>query len=571
MCALHRKNFVSGLTSRDVSQCQQLLLFARKDPQFEANVSRLEKPALEATLSLLVLKFRQKESGGTGLDTTDRVISMDKVFELVEQNHLILQKDHECLKLLLNILALAAMLEEESAAKFESFVDKVQSIFFELPVFYEILRTLLLVAQERTQLQDGFRQLRACVLVKNLHSNSHYIRMKSLECLQLLLNFNPEVVNLWHEVIEDDWYIAQEHRIFMLCHLVETVVQKQDEDSIQRIVKSTKTWELIRSSCESEDQLSRKQALSIIKSVVASSRFIKNPVTIDLFKWNQSDAKKLTEEWHCFVTIVEALNELQTHLVMPSLPLIEKLSQIGEDWKSLILTLILKHENLAVCSWGVDYMLESNRLLVVRRSELDNLMLQALNKTMVGRFQEFEKTKRLLVRYYRGTIDEKSLNTLISGKWKPVLLLCILEVLDHLLDADAAFHDLVSNCELRLLLDQCLEVKNLNLRFLASLQLSHIVLKLSISRTIPLNSAMTYLLPPLERVIQHKFTQFEEWNQVQSLIDDDCFEDLLSWVSSTEDNTLIRYVLVPYLQNERTSTELRLKQIVKQDLLLAIR
>lgn len=566
-----RTDFIRSLVSRDVSIYEQFLLFARNDPQFMGNVSRLQRPALEATVYVLILKLKQ----GVGTDQ-NRIIGLSEVLGLIEQNHLYLQKDEECLGLLLHILGLALTLDEEDAAngcrKIELFIDKLQKEFFELPVFYEVLRTLLIVALEREQLQAVFQNLKVCDLVKNLHSESHQIRMKSLACLQLLMNFRREVVDEWHRAIQQgDRKLTREHSSFMLCHLVETVVQMKDTESILIIVQSTGTWKLIKSNCESEDQLIRKEALSVIKNLLGYLKeSFTGHVTNNLFEWEPPKAIKLTEAWQCFITIVETLNESQTHLVMPALPLLDKLNVIADDWSNSILKLILRHENLSVFSWGIDYLLEKSKY-DGRRQELELILLMALNRTTI--FQDFTRVKRQLVDYYS---NEDACSFLLKHikdvSWGSVPFTCLLEVIDHLLETTNAVHCLEES--LNSLVEQCQEVKNLNLRCLASLQLSELLMKITVRKEISTKISLDRIifhLNVLSKITNRSMAELQDWSQMQSLVDGSSFELMLSKVTPSDEN-ILRDVFVPFIKDERiTSTERWLHQIFERDLLLTIR
>ncbi|XP_065089966.1 probable methyltransferase TARBP1 [Ochlerotatus camptorhynchus] len=569
----YRTSFIRDLALRDVNIFEQLLLLARNEPQFTGNVSRLQKPALEATVCMLVLKL-QKNSNVAGLEV-NWVVGLENVLGLIEQNHLYLQKDEECLGLLLNVLGLTVMLEEDIAScarKVEMFVEKFQTEYHELPLFYEVLRTLLIVSLEKDQLQKAFLQMDVSELVRNLYSDSHQIRMKSLACLQLLIYFRSDVIDDWHRAIQEgERKISEEHRSFMLCHLVETVVQRKDmKGSFLKIVESIETWKLIQSNCESDDQLVRKEGLSVIKNILAYLKeAIKESIANDLFEWTAKDVKKLTEAWQCFVTILETLNESQTHLIMPALPLIEKLSSLSAAWKNSIFKLILRHENLAVSGWGIDYLLEKSKF-DGNRQQLEVIFLAALNRTAV--FQNFDRIKRLLVDYYSEEGGASFLmNHLKDIGWGSVPFTCMLEAVDQLLDSTThvpCLQESVNN-----LTEQCLTIKNINLRCLASLQLSQMLLKLALREDLSAQISLdrTVLqMNALSKVTQRSFAELEDWNRVQQLIDGSCFERMLTRVKPSDDN-IIKDVFVPYMQNDRTSTERRLKQTFDRDLLLAVR
>ncbi|XP_058834020.1 uncharacterized protein LOC131691534 [Topomyia yanbarensis] len=566
----YKTSLIRDIATQNVATYQQLLLFTRSESLFIGNVERLRKPALEATVYMLIMKL-QKTDGNLLPELP--WISLDKLLTLVEINHLYLQKEEECFGLILNMLALVVMLDgnkSDCVLKIAKFVEKLQTDCSELPIFYDVLRTLLIVALEKETLQPSFNELNVSSLIRNLYSESHQIRIKSLACLQLLIDFQPEVIQQWHSITcKNEKSVSLEYRSFMLCHLIETVVQRRDQSgSIPGIIEDPGIWYLIHANCQCENQLIRKEALSVLKNLLVFLSEFRGVIKNELFRWNWKESKDISGAWQSFVTIVESLNETQTHLVMPALLLVDKLGFLEPAWKNLILILILKHENQTVSSWGINYLLTSSRY-VDNRTELENLFLYALNKTT--NFQQFDNTKQSMVRYYSQPEALRFLLTQCKDvPWGAVPFACLLDVIEHLLESTDDVTNLVT--AFSSLIEICSTIKNLNLRFLSALQLAQLLISFALRKDqqasdVSLDRIIIWLVK-LSKITSTSLVALDRWKEVWQLVDGVTFERLLLRVKPTDEN-MIRNVLVPYMQNERTSTDRRLKQILDRDLLLA--
>ncbi|XP_053684870.1 uncharacterized protein LOC128734614 [Sabethes cyaneus] len=571
MCETRFKtSLIRNLAAQDVDIYRQLLLCARSETQFMAGVDRLQCPALEATVYLLLMKLQEQRNDFLLPNLT--WISVEKVFTLIEVNHLYLQKKEECFGLLLNVLALTVMLdqtESECAWKISNFLKIFQENYSELPIFYEVLRTLMIVSMEKEGLNQCFGHVDPSNLIRNLYSESHQIQMKSLCCLKLLVEYEPEIIYLWQSLIIKGETISLEHRSFMICQLVDTASQKKEQSGLfLRIIESQDIWQIIKSSCESDSHLIRKEALTTLKVMLGFLTENKASVENDLFYWTWKEMKPLSEGWQSFITLLETLSETQTHLIMPALVMVERLESLTTAWLNLVLQLLLKHENQSVSGWAIKHLLEKHKYCA-QRDELEILFLNSLNKT--SNFQQFNNIKNQLCQYYSGSEAFSFLLTHFKQvSWGSVPFACLLEVIDSLLDFSTDFHHVQSIVGL---LEPTLSIRNLNLRHLSALQFSHmlvnLVLRRDIKPNVPLDRCLMHL-EVLSKVTHVNFVALERWKELRQAVDGVTFERLLLRVKPGDIN-IIKHVLVPYMRNERASTERRLKQILDRDLLLAAR
>ncbi|XP_055536831.1 uncharacterized protein LOC129725263 isoform X2 [Wyeomyia smithii] len=570
MCETSFKtSLMQNLATQNVDIYRQLLIFARSETQFMAAVDRLQCSALEATVYLLIMKLQEKRNDF--LLPSLSWINVEKVLTLIEINHLYLQKKEECFSLLLNALALTVMLDENESdciMKISNFLRLFQENYSELPIFYDVLRTFLIVSMEKEGYDQCFKNVNPLGFIKNLYSESHQIQMKSLSCLKLMIEFEPEIIYMWHSVIiKGESSISLEHRSFMIFHLIDLASRRKEQSgSFNRIIESQDTWKLIKINCESDSHLIRKEALSAIKIILRFVTENKMFVQNDLFRWNWRELKSLTEGWQCFITLLETLSETQTHLIMPALEMVNKLDPLMASWKDLVLKLLLKHENGSVSGWTIKYLLE-NHEYCESRNELEILLLSFLNKTT--NFQQFENTKNKLQKYYS---TSEGFNFLLTHfkhvSWGSVPFACLLEVINSLLESSTEINQLPAIVGL---LDPILAIRNLNLRHLCALQFANMLINLALRQDIkpnvPLDRVLTHL-EVLSKLTKVSFVALEHWKELRQAVDGITFERLLLRAKPDDEN-IIRNILVPYMRNERASTDRRLRQILDRDLLLA--
>lgn len=102
----------------------------------------------------------------------------------------------------------------------------------------------------------------------------------------------------------------------------------------------------------------------------------------------------LEENWKKFITIFEALEENQSHLILPSLDLLHTM-KVGKEFENfwfLLCSLIINHENNLVRDYGLDYLLGIEK----RRFDKQQILkiLKALNATHLYN----EKKTKFIVR-----------------------------------------------------------------------------------------------------------------------------------------------------------------------------
>ncbi|XP_055613532.1 uncharacterized protein LOC129759977 [Uranotaenia lowii] len=547
-CEVYRSGFLKDLLlDREVDVYEQLLLFGQSPHLFWERVDRLEKSALDALVRLLILWNKQREPAQ---------IDLRRFFRLVEDNYLYLQKDETCLGLLINVLGLSCFLEtdnEKCLSVIEECTTRLCSEYQEVPVFYDILRILLTVSMDKPVLASVWKKLDKIFLMKNLFSESHSLKIKSLVCVQLLMNFCPEITEDWFQTI----LTGKEHRIapaflsFALCHFIDSMTLLQDsKDSFIKVISNESMWDLLYENIKNDDRLIRKESLSVIKKLVSylNEKSFKETIQQKLFQWNSEESRCITEAWQCFITIVETLNESQTHLVLPALPLITKLNCLANEWKNCVLFLMLKHENNAVSDWTLNHILTQSSYSA-KRPELEMAVLETLNHTTV--FQDSKKIKSLLTQYY-ATAEATTflLKSIKKINWASVPFKSLLDVLTKLFENDNEVQCLDET--IRDLHNACNMIKNRCLRILASHALCELLLKLisrnGNRRSISLVTALL-TLDNLCAVTNVELNKWQQWPLVFQLINETDFREILKMIQPSNCN-IIKCILVPKMTKD---------------------
>ncbi|XP_055628076.1 uncharacterized protein LOC129769687 [Toxorhynchites rutilus septentrionalis] len=567
--------YIRELTTQDVSVQEQLLLLTKNEERFRKNVFLMEPSALEALANVLILKLQGKDL--TELDLS--WLEVGRIVGLIEMNYQLLYNNAHRLELLMKILTLLLLKHEWTDegilnATIEHFVAVFQKDYLNMPLFYDVLRTMMRVALEKEWQQKAYSKLDITVLAESLHKESVKLRDKALGVLRLLFNFRshaPHIVKWWASVMLENKRISQKHKSFMLCHLVQIATERKDQvDPFMNIVESVDIWQIICENCANVEQLVRKETISTIKNIMAflkahSDRKINN----DLFRWVPDDAEEITKAWQCFITILEALPESQTHLIEPVLPLVEKLDYLAPEWKNVALQLILRHDNSVVSSWAIDYMLHKSNF-VAAREQLEFILLESLNKTTL--FQDFTTMKQLLKEYYSSNDAYRFLLTRFRDvKWGAVPFACFLELIDELLyevavpQLDEVLKDLV---------EQCKSINVLNLRQLVALRLTNMLLQLAMRgdmfTMVPFSRILLHL-EALVKITKINLSEMDLWASVEQFIDEETVRQLVDEMGPY-DMFIMRDVfeaLVKY--KHREVAERLIRSMIDTKLLSAVR
>ncbi|KFB52925.1 AGAP005789-PA-like protein [Anopheles sinensis] len=465
---VYKTKFVQDLCTTSTEIHEEVIQFALNGKVFLQNVRNLRKSSLEALVYVLLMKRRGKlPQSLQGIELTVR-----GVIAIVHENYLRLQADSETFGWILSALTLMILVEEDIGedvrSELEGLVKSFGTEYIELPVYYDVLRTLLILAKERPELRSLFAALEGEDLIGRLASESKVVRMKALACLQMMMEFYPKLFDVWLRMLQDTKLIP-ESRSFMLHQLLETLLRLEDKQAeILSVIQSDHVWPIVIESLTGKVAVCRKEALAFVQYAIGYAKQYGQDLSGTYFNWFQDKTRSeiLNNAWQSFVTIAEALNETQTHLILPALELLEKVDPLHVVWKNLLLQLILLHDNPRVVSSGIQHFLKQ-RSFDPSDTILEHHFLEAFNRTTL--VDNVAETILALKQYYNNSEALSYLtNSVQDISWNSVPYYCIVNVIhdqSDLLKTDETecFTSLksLSNC-----LKVCHEVKNVSLRYI---------------------------------------------------------------------------------------------------------
>ncbi|XP_055920161.1 uncharacterized protein LOC129951837 [Eupeodes corollae] len=144
-----------------------------------------------------------------------------------------------------------------------------------------------------------------------------------------------------------------------------------------RIHLSSEFWRLIETFLLTDSN--RKAAIFSIRKVLTFICSTDEEIYVKrYFVW---PGEQLLASWLTYLTILENLEEKQSHLILPALQLIESV-RLGEDtpWIRIVLQQMLRHKNNLVLRWTVNYLFDKFFELVLANGILEDFF-HATNNT----------------------------------------------------------------------------------------------------------------------------------------------------------------------------------------------
>ncbi|XP_050073448.1 uncharacterized protein LOC126561381 [Anopheles maculipalpis] len=448
---------------------EQVIQFVLNESIFLQNVQNLRKSSLEALVYVLLVKRRGK--------LPDTMLNGDKfnlqnVVSLIHLNHLRLQQDNESFRWILSALTLTVLIEQDGGrsvrSQLETIVNKFDRDFHEIPLYYDVLRTILILAKENHELVpiccsglDGEQ------MVRRLSSESRLVRMKALACLQTMMEFNKDLYKQWLNLLQDSKLMI-ESKVFMLHQLMETLLRLCDRDAdILTTLQSEHVWQICMEGFTTRDLITRKETLAFVRYAIGYAKQSGQKLDGQYVHWSaeRAESERLTNGWQSFVTVVEALNESQTHLILPALQLFGQVYPLHVAWKNVLLRLIMQHENGRVVNVGMNHFLRF-RTFDPTATEVEKLFLDTFNRMAV--FENVAEMISNLTEYYRtpeASAYAYLLATIPDIGWNSVPFYCIANVVHKLTSKMDSFPGIslssLTNC-----VKICHDVKNVSLRYI---------------------------------------------------------------------------------------------------------
>uniref|UniRef100_A0A4Y0BDV6 SpoU_methylase domain-containing protein n=1 Tax=Anopheles funestus TaxID=62324 RepID=A0A4Y0BDV6_ANOFN len=462
----YKTKFVQDLCTTNTEIYEEVLQFVLNENRFFNNVQNLRKSSLEALVYMLLVKQRGKlPNTMLGSDK----FNLQSIVTIIDLNHLRLQQDSETFRWVLSALTLMVLIEKDDQSvrlQLEAIVNVFDRDFHELPIYYDVLRTLLILGKENPELAFVCSGLDGERMVRRLASESTVIRMKALACLQTMMEFNAGLYNQWLHLLQDS-KIMIESKVFILYQLMETLLRLGDRSNdILQTLQTDHVWLICIEGFANKDPVCRKETLAFVQYAIRYAKQCDQKLDGQYFHWSPEAAESAQLAWLSFVTIVEALNESQTHLILPALELIVKVDTLHNVWKNVLLRLILLHENVRVVNHGLYYFLK-NRSFDPMEAELEKQFLETFNRMAV--FENVPEMITHLTAYYNARESFAFLlQTIPDIGWNSIPYYCISSVIYNVINEidTISIENHLSVQSITGCVKICHDIKNVSLRYI---------------------------------------------------------------------------------------------------------
>ncbi|XP_073814603.1 uncharacterized protein [Musca autumnalis] len=147
-------------------------------------------------------------------------------------------------------------------------------------------------------------------------------------------------------------------------------------------------------------------------------------------KENKIIPTNLERSWIAYVTILENLEENQSHLILPSLDNLNDLVNskvIHSSWLDILFVTILSHKNSLVVRWSIEYFLNTFTCSEISCEVLKQL-LEACNSNMLYNYEGYFLNREYFLKFLQGDLT-KLYELMGEINWKSVPLDNLLTIL----------------------------------------------------------------------------------------------------------------------------------------------
>lgn len=227
------------------------------------------------------------------------------------------------------------------------------------------------------------------VVVKTFFNTDHLTQLKILKektLNGLFLNdtYNRELVYITNLLVTDETLSKE---------VLETILSKTLANSNQLAFKNlTYFFEtmckknlisdyttILEKSLKNKDPVCRKQGIYFIKCLINTKIIPESEL----------------ENWRKFIIVSENLEESQSHLILPTLNLVDEITFENKLWISTLFQAIMGHENTLVSNCGIKKVLKSQHFTESSKKDLTDefvlTFLKTINKTHLYGSNEYEK------------------------------------------------------------------------------------------------------------------------------------------------------------------------------------
>lgn len=384
---------------KELIHCCQLDTLERRN--FIKKLTNFDENCIEAysLLRLLNIKYSMLSNASVPEFTVCLIL---KVL-WGEQNHCTI-KNSNIIRHLLNIISMEIQMDEKVA---NLCIGKIFNNMFSNENSFELLKMVFYTLKTADKIGKYLDEEKVSLLETVLFKENRKIQLQIIECITLLIENKVHaeylLSSIWRKILINQC----QQGTFIFCSFIDYFIQS---GSYKLENLETPATDLLQKAIISGNTVLKKEAIFIIKSIIISI-----------------EEKDSLEDWQCFCTLVDNLEEKQSHLILPTLGMINKINNLGETWYHIIIKMILEHENSLVQLWGINHILGIDEV-EFQRMDLEKVLhcfFTALNKTTL--YGEVKFSLSGLLKFKNNLLPVFMENILLVDKWLSVPLYNVLQ------------------------------------------------------------------------------------------------------------------------------------------------
>ncbi|KAI8130849.1 putative methyltransferase TARBP1 [Lucilia cuprina] len=290
-------------------------------------------------------------------------------------------------------------------------------------IVYQIMNSIRTIGNKDVQISEKLLY-QLTLIMQNVKNRT--LISGCVACIQLYLKMFPEsckiLTELWKNIkckLETNAKkdIIQETDIDIIIQLIDDfhIIHSNFHEEATLITT-------IQQLLKSNQRKYRKCGYFLLKKVL---QYFVEYITSVTAMWTSCDYnRKIEQSWLMYITILENLEEEQSHLILPSLENLEeiiKCKHLKSSWLDILYMRILTHNNNLVLRWSIEFFLKTFSCSNLSAHILKHF-LNATNSTLLYNYEGYFLNRDLFSSFLKG--DLINLLTLLPEveNWKSVPL-----------------------------------------------------------------------------------------------------------------------------------------------------
>ncbi|XP_059218422.1 uncharacterized protein LOC106089434 isoform X2 [Stomoxys calcitrans] len=367
--------------------------------------------------------------------TVESLLTLDELFEVLEKNF-VEYHNKDKLKELLPFIHLNLRLfvrrdynkYDIGMALYEFYErhnDVEDDIAITVQIIHQFLFSLNIYDDTKgiTVARKVFAQLAKCLT----NINERKLIVNIIACIQLYTKTYKGNDDLYQLI----WTALKSSSMSEKAH-VDIFIQLFDEFStIQpNLYIDLGVIETVQSLLKSQQRDERKCGYYLFKKII--NCFTLSSKNANNILFSSEYAQQIERSWMTYITILENLEENQSHLILPSLQNLDELiagKQLQSSWMDILFSRIIIHKNNQVLRWSLEYFMTTFTSSDLNVQVLKEL-LEACNTNVLYNCEGYFLDRKYFCSFLKG--DLTNLYTLLGDvNWKSVPLHNLLSILEE--------------------------------------------------------------------------------------------------------------------------------------------